>query len=267
MATIEPLLRTDLKAVDKRDEVHTVFGWLTGDAKKVPIIVDEGKPFGILNERALMSRHLDQNAKVASFTLATRALPLTATLEEAAARMREFRAACLPVEDARGKLAGFVTSTDVARAQAGAGAQSRGRGQGHAGGPRASQLCSPVRSLEERQTLGDALHVFSQEYVDFLPVTNGGGKVTGVLPRRALLRMELDSNAGKGRKDAGGEKFHYLHDAVSGFMDDAPAMIPAAAPFDAVLLAIERSGYALVEKENGGGILGVATPETLLQGR
>jgi len=253
MATIESLLRTDFKAVDKRDEVHSVFGWLTGDTKKVPLIVDDGKPIGILNERALMSRHLDQKAKVESFTVTTRGLPLTATLEQAAARMREFRAARLPVEDARGKLAGYVTSIDVSRAQA----------QGNGG--RAADLCLPVRSLEEKQTLGDALHAFTQEYVDFLPVTNGGGKITGVLPRSAVLRMGLDSNAGKGRRDAGGEKLHYLDDAVGGFMDDAPVMLPAAASFDALLKTLEQSGYAIVQRENGGGILGVVTPETLMR--
>ena len=253
MDTIASLLRTDFKAVDKRDEIHTVFGWLTGDAKTIPLIVDDGKPIGVLNERALMSRRLDEKAKISSYVLTTHALPLTASLEEASARLREFRAARLPVEDARGKLAGYVTATDIARAM---NAERPGR---------ASDLCLPVQTLEEKQTLGDAVHAFSQEYVDYLPVTNGGGIVTGVLPRRAVLRMELDSSAGKGRKDAGGEKFHYLKDAVSGFMDDAPAVLPAAASFDALVRAIERSGYAIVQRENGSGMLGLATPETLLR--
>jgi len=252
MATIESLLRTDFKAVDKRDEVHTVFGWLTGDAKKVPIIVDDGRPVGVLNERALMSRRIDAKAKLEQFTLTTRALSLAAPLEEAAARMREFRASRLPVEDARGKLAGYVTSIDVARAS-----ETLGR--------RASDLCLPVKALEEKQTLGDALHSFTQEYVDFLPVTNGGGKLTGVLPRSTLLRMELDASAGKGRRDAGGEKFHYLNDSVDGFMDETPVMLPAAASFDALLKTVEQSGYAIVQRENGVGVLGVVTPETLLR--
>src|SRR5438876_7265450 len=108
MATIESILRADFKPVDKRDEIRMVLGWLSGDSDKVPIVVDDDKPMGILNERALMSRRLDQKAHIEQFTLATRALPQTATLEEAAARMREFRAAYLPVEDKRGKVAGFV---------------------------------------------------------------------------------------------------------------------------------------------------------------
>src|SRR5205814_1934637 len=84
----------------------SVFGWLTGDAKKVPIVMDGDAPFGILNERALMSRRIDGKAKLESYTLATRALSSTATLDEAAARMREFRAARLPVAGKRGKDAG-----------------------------------------------------------------------------------------------------------------------------------------------------------------
>ena len=151
MATIENLLRTDFKAVDKHDEVRTVFGWITGDAKDVPLIVDDGKPVGILNERALMSRRLEQKAKLDPYTLMTRALPLNATLEAAAARMREFRAARLPVEDARGKLAGYVTAIDIARAHA---AEKRG-------GPAKSVVRTGVRRILRPATVEDLLELMT----------------------------------------------------------------------------------------------------------
>ena len=253
MATIESLVRTDFKPVDKRDEVRTVLGWLSGDSTKVPIVVDDGKPVGIVNERALMSRRLDQKAHIDQFTLTTRALPWNADLEEAAARMREFRAAHLPVEDKRGKLLGYVTSIDVARASAGL----------HG---RASEMCLPVRSLNEAHTMGDALHAFTQEYVDVLPVMDGGGRITGVLPRRALLQMELSTGHSRGRRDAGGEKFNLLNDPVSGFMDEAPVVLPAAASFDTLLKTIEESGYAIVQRDGAtSGVLGIVTPETLMR--
>jgi CBS domain-containing protein len=248
MATIASLLRTDYKAVDKRDEVRSVYGWLRGDSDKVPLVVDDGKPVGIVNERALMSRRLDSRAKLESYTLSTRALQWTATLEQAAERMREFRAAYLPVEDARGQLAGFVTAIDVARAA-------------NLGG-RASEMCLPVQVLAEKHTLGEALHAFAQEYVDFLPVTDGAGKLRGVLPRRSVLEMELNIGDAKGRRDSGGERIHVLKDVVSGFMDEAPVTLPAAASFATLLDTLEESGYAFVSNGNGG-LLGVVTPETL----
>lgn len=249
MATpLESLLRTDFKTVDKRDELHSVMGWLRGEAKKAPIVVDDGKPFGIVNERALVSRKLEQNAHVEQFTLVTRAIPATASVREAAERMAEFRAPYLPVADARGKVVGYVTALDVAREL------SADR--------RASDLAVPVAMLQEGSTIGDAVHLFAKEYVPFLPVSDGNGGISGVLPRRTLLRVESEASQ-KGRKDAGGEKIHMLNDLVSGFMDDAAATVPAAASFLDVVDAVEENGYALV-KENGR-LIGMVTPETLMR--
>ena len=249
MATVESFLRTDYKAVDKREELHAVMGWLQGDAKKVPIVVDDGKPFGILNDRALISRKLEKNAHVHNFTLATRALPLNATLEEAAARLAEFRAPYLPVEDARGKLVGYVSALDVARATV--------------NGRRPSDMAVPVTMLKESNTLGDAVHLFSKEYVPVLPVTDGNGRVRGVLPRRTMLRIESEVG-NRGRKDAGGEKFHILNDPVGGFMDESPVVLPAAASFDEVMDKLESDGYAILQERNGA-FLGMVTPETLMR--
>ena len=249
MATVESILRTDYKAVDKRDELHAVMGWLQGDAKKVPIVVDDGRPFGILNERALISRKLERNAHVSNYALATRALPWNATLEDAAARMSEFRAPYLPVEDAKGKLLGYVTALDVAREVV----TDR----------KPADLAVPVTLLKEDNTLGDAVHFFSKEYVPVLPVMDGDGKVRGVLPRRTVIRMEGETG-NRGRKDAGGEKFHILNDPVGGFMDDAPVVLPAASTFDEVMDKLETDGYAILQERNGT-LLGMVTPETLMR--
>jgi CBS domain-containing protein len=250
MATIEPLVRRDFKTVDKRDELRSVLGWIRGDSTKLPIVVDDGKPYGIVNERALMSRRLDDNAKLEGYTLMTRALRSDASVEQARDRMRELRAAFLPVEDARGKLAGYVSSLDVARALD---VQRTAR-----------ELALPVASLREGHTMGEALHAFTQEYVDFLPVMGDGGeRVSGVLPRRTLLAMETHAGS-RGRKDAGGERTHILNDPVSGFMDEPLARVPASMDFATLLRTLEQNGYAIVE-EPGGRMVGLVTPETLLR--
>ncbi|HVM45141.1 MAG TPA: CBS domain-containing protein [Candidatus Thermoplasmatota archaeon] len=249
MADIAPFLRTDFKAVDKRDALHSVKGWLTGDTKKVPIIVDDGKPFGIVNERALMGRSLDLNAHLHQFTLATRALKPTSTIEEARAKMAEFRAAYLPVEDARGRLVGYVRAIDLARESL--------------DGEKARDLAVPVTQLREEQTIGDALHAFHKEYVEYLPVLRRDGRVTGVLRRSDVLNVEF--NAGdKGRKDAGGEKFSLLRDPITGFMDETPRFVTPDTPAAALLETLEDEGYAFVGSREGR-LEGVVTPETLFR--
>lgn len=243
---IHDLVRTDYKAVDKRDGLHSVMGWIKGDTDKVPIITDGGRPFGIVNDRALMGRKLHHNAHVEHFTLTTRALPHNATLDDAMARMAEFRAAHLPVEE-KGKLLGYVSAVDLVRES---GVECT-----------ANDLCVPVTTLREDQTLGEALHVFSQEYVDHLPVLDAQGRPRGILARRRILQLEADYADGHGRKDAGGNPVTFLDNPVQGFTDNAVTLPPTAASED-VLDTLESWGYALVE-DKGGQFVGIVTPETL----
>jgi CBS domain-containing protein len=251
MSDLSPFLRTDYKAVDKRDGLHAVMGWLKGDTDKLPIVTDDGKAFGLVNERALMSRRIDERAKVETYSLVTRALPETATFEEVARRMAELRAAHMPIENARGKLTGYVTAIDVAR-QNGAAAKT------------ARELSVPVVMLREDGSVGEALHAFTQEYVDHLPVLDAHGRLSGVVHRRDLLTRE--QNAGdKGRMDALGEKQRPLRDRISGFADDATSWLPPHATFDEVTRALDAWGYAVVR--DGDRILGVVTPETLLRAK
>jgi len=246
MAGLESLVRTDFKAVDKRDPLNSVMGWLTRDTGKRPVVVDDGKPFGIVNERALMSRRLDSNAHVHQFTLATRALDANTSIEDARARMAEYRASYLPFADAKGKLVGYVSAIDLAREGL--------------DGENARDLSVAVTFLRETQTLGEALNAFNKEYVDFLPVLRDDGRIAGVLPRASLLQMAF--NAGdRGRKDAGGEKSTLLHDPVSGFMDEAPRMSAPNAAAEGLLDTVAEAGYAIVgslERPEG-----IVTAETL----
>jgi CBS domain-containing protein len=251
MNELGPFLRTDFKAVDKRDGIHAVMGWIKGDTDKLPIVTDEGKPFGIVNDRAISTgRHLDEKAKLENYALVTRALPETASLEEVAARMSELRAAFLPIEDRKGKLRGYVSAIDVAR--------ERG-----ASGRTARELCVPIATLRGEQTVGEALHAFSQEYVDHLPVTDAHGRITGVVRRRDVVVLGANASD-KGRMDAIGERRHPTRDALAGFAQEARGLVGPDAGFDEVERALQSWGYALVQ--NGEGrVLGIVTAETLMR--
>lgn len=249
MVLVDALLRKNFKPVDKRDALQNVLGWLTGDTNVVPIVMDGPAPFGIVNERALMSRKLEHKAHIGHYALATRSVPQTATTQTAAERMSEFRAGYLPVHDAKERLTGYVTALDVTR-----------DADLH---KTARDLAQPVGSLQEKETLGDALHRFTQEYVPYIPVVNDGHYV-GILPRRHIVRLAM--NAGdKGRTDNRGEKINALTQSIGGFMEAADSAVRPNASTSAVLDAVEKRGYAIV-MERDGPVLGLITPETLVWG-
>jgi len=162
--------------------------------------------------------------------------------------MAELRAAHLPVEDARGKLVGYVSALDLAR-QNGAGRT-------------ASDLAVPVTMLREDQTVGEALHAFGKEYVEFLPVLRRDGRLAGVLSRASVLRVEFN-NGDRGRRDAGGEKVRILDELVGGFMDKPPVVVPATTASRTLAALIEEHGYAIVGTLER--VQGIATAETLFR--
>lgn len=249
MDDLSTLLRDDMKPVDKRDGIHSVMGWLTGQTDKVPIVLDRERPFGIINERALMARSLDPQAKIDPYVTPTGAIALDTPLSDVARRMSEHRAPHFPVQDDRGRLAGYLAATDVALATT----------QGFT----AETACLPVQVLTEGQTMGEALNAFAKEYVDYLPVTDANGRVVGVLPRRAVLSMEFNSGS-RGRKDAGGEKLTMLNDPVHGFMDDVPVFVQPDLGHEELMPILEESGYAIV-RDGSGRLRGVVTPSTLFR--
>ena len=250
MSDIDPILRTDFKAVDKRDAIHNVWGWLTGDSAKVPIIMDGQKPFGVVNGRSLMSRRIDPSAHLEQYALPTKALPETATLQEISQRMAHLRASHMPIEDKKGKLRGYVTSVDVARAQANAGS--------------AADLAVPVTALKMGHTVGDALHAFQSEYVDWLPIMNGSGRVENVIGRRSILNIEANGANGRGRKDNNGEKLNALEAPLDGFAEDVVFRLPSGASQEDVFQSVEKNGYVVIEGA-GGRFVGMVTAATLLR--
>lgn len=250
MPGIDHLIRTDFKTVDKRDEVRTVLSWLTGHTDKPPIVTDDERPVGIVNDRALMRRRLDTNARIDRFISTTRAVSPETDYEEVVRRMLEYRASYLPVEDSKGKTAGYVTALDVAR-------------ELQAGVP-VGRCCVAVTKLRTDSTLGDALHAFAQEYVDWLPVVDDNGVVQGVLPRKTLVEMETGAGHDRGRKDAGGDQVRLLEMPVSGHMEIAPNVLGVDVEHEALLESIEEFGYAIVQ-DRQGRYRGIVTPETILE--
>lgn len=251
MPDIGPFIRTDFKEVDKRDELRNVLGWVQGDIDKVPLITDEGKPFGVISERAMLGRRIDPKARIEGYVLTTRAVTPEATVDDVMSRMAEFRAAHLPVEDGKGGTAGYVAALDIVKQKLPAGTH-------------ASDLAMRVTTLREDQMLSEAHHAFSQEYVDFLPVMDGNGRISGVVPRKTLIMMDARYDSNKGRKDAGGNRIHPQKEALAHFVDGTAPVLDGGAPLHKVIDAVRDFGCAIVRDANGG-IAGIVTAQTLVQ--
>lgn len=249
---IDHLIRTDYRAVEKNAELRNVIGWLSGDVEKPPILMDDGRPVGIVNDRSLMRRRLDWKSKVHKHLTATKALSPDIGADDAMRRMHEFRASYLPVADEKGAPKGYLRAVDLAREMD--------------GDWNAASLCVNVTRLQPTATMGEALHAFGKEYVDVLPVVNGDGKVRGVIRRRTLVQLEAGRGHGRGRYDADPERPDPLAGEVDGFIDAATATLKPDASRDEVLETLQKFGYAVVQ-DGRDQFVGIITPATLFENR
>lgn len=251
MPGIDHLIRTDYKTVDKHDEVRNVLSFLSGDGGKPPIVTDHERPVGIVNDKTLMKRRLDPSTKLDRYLSTTSAVPAEVGIDEVVRRLLHYRASYLPVEDGRGKTKGYVRALDVARELE--------------AGETATQACVAVPALREDQNLGDALHQYTQEYIDYIPVVDASNRITGVLPRSVLVQWAAGMGGTRGRKDAGGEPADLLAIPVHGVMDNAPIIVPPTTSREELYAKLDKFGYAIVQDKRGH-YFGVVTAETILEG-
>lgn len=251
MPGIDHLIRTDFKTVDKRDEMRNVLSYLTGDTDTRPIITDHERPVGIVNDKAMMRRRLDPNMKLEPYLSTTRAVTPETDVAEVVRRLIENRASYIPVEDKRGKTQGYVSALDIAKDLH----LSRDAGA-------AAVRVTPLR---EDQTLGDALHMFNQEYIDVLPVVDAQGKVTGVLKRSVIVSLGAATGRSKGRKDANPNPVDLLEMPISGHLATDFETLPVDADGEQVLTSLEKFGHAVI-LDRTGSFFGIVTDETILQG-
>lgn len=244
---IDHLVRHDFKAVDKREEVGTLAGFLRGETDEVPIVCDRGRPYGVVNEKRLLRSRLNPHQHLDRFVVATPVLSPGAEVEEALAVVAETWVPHVPVgED--GRLLGYVRATDLLREVA------------DARGLDAHRMMLETPFLAPGEPVGEVIHRFYNVASDVLPVVERSGRLVGVVARKDIAPLATDARPG-GRKAAGGERESPRGAPIEGYVDDRFETVRPNARFDDVVEVLDDFGAAIVI---GGDRVprGVVTPES-----
>jgi CBS domain-containing protein len=237
-------LRTDFRPVDKRDPVGAVLGWVRGDSKERPVVLDGHKPFGLIDARRLFGRGIRHNTHVDKVTVPVPTLSETTSDDEIALRFDTSLAPYLPVEDARGRAVGFVeaaSALDVFES-----------------GPDAAMCAVNVPPLAPDDGLEVAIHAFQRTPSDRLPVVENG-RLVGVLQLREAVRIIDFEDQPAGRRDFGGESLDVRRAPLRDMMEGGWSEVPASAPFDDVRERLQDRGYAFVV-DAGDTLVGALVP-------
>ncbi|MBW3582955.1 MAG: CBS domain-containing protein [Euryarchaeota archaeon] len=239
-------LHADIKAIQKNEPLHKAYGWLRGDTKTVPIILDGKKAYGIVNTRIIMKRRLEPNASIGAFTQPVPTVDEETEALEVLEKFSQSLAPYLPYIKG-GKLKGYVDPLDILYQ--------------FDDGPDAQQAFRAVPPLGVDDTMGAAVHRFHNETVDDLPVVDAEGRIQGVLTRRAILEFIDAAHQNKGRTDRSGEKDRLLDDPVRGFMDPGWVEIDADTPYREMLPRLKKNAALYVT--TNGAYRGLITPAYL----
>lgn len=239
-------------AVDKEDDLGHLGGWLRGDLRAPPVILDGPRPYAIPNPRALLTGGLHHATRAGKVAWPVPCLEPDEPMDALLGKFHGSLAPYLPVRDRRG-LRGVVHARTVLE---------------HAfpDAPRldAAGACEPVIILRREDPLDDARQGFLECHVDDLPVLDGNGRLEGRIGRAAVLFAREHRDVGEGRQQYVGERKPIFEDPVGGQMEGGAQEVPSAAPFDELveLLAEHRT---LFVRSGGGALLGALSAPLLLR--
>lgn len=251
---LERFLRNDHFTLDKNDEVSKVLGWVRGERKERPIILDGKHPYGIPNKSALMSSRVMHKAAVWKYTQPTPVPRDDAEVFDALMRMSEAYVSYLPIQKANGTLAGHVEALDLLEEVT--------------EGPKAGEMAHPVTVLNPNDTIGKAIHSLRSGSVDPVPVMDDNGKLVGVLPLSNIIGIETGRTQSAGSGDTVPDNEPLLQDTVQGFMESGALTTSPETPYDDVLAQLRRTPYLIVASDSPHGhahIHGIIRPKDVVR--
>lgn len=234
------------RAVQKADPISKVMGWLRGETDAPPVIMDGKRPYALLNTRRLMARGIHDRTHLHKVAQPIRVLTEGEGTFRATEAFADSLAPYLPVVGAQGKLQGVLTAAEHAK---------------HIpGGPDAGDAASSKISLQEDDDVDAAMHAFAKCFDDHLPVLDAQGRISGVLERSAMIRLHDFQEQPRGRQDFGGDRIDLRENHVADWMEGGWEVLPASAPFEDVVAAVQASGSVFVADDAGRWVGTVTAP-------
>ncbi len=243
----ESLIQTDYVALDKREPVRRVRGWLQGETSRRPLVLDGKRPFAIVSPRAFLTRGAQENTRLDKILTP---VPVARPQDDAAqtlAKMAKAGVTYLPVANEHGHCVGYVDALTLLRELGPA-----------PPAPTAADLMGEAPPLFEDGHAEDAIQLFARQHADVLRVIDGRSQTVGTIDRATINRIVQESDTRMGRRDFAGNSSPLRRQALRSMVQNGLIEVPDNAPYDDVLDILERDGSVFVRR--GNGIAGIVTP-------
>ncbi|PKK86163.1 MAG: hypothetical protein CVT48_02345 [Thermoplasmata archaeon HGW-Thermoplasmata-1] len=248
---ISDIVNRDFKPVDKKEDIRSVLGYLTGSSRTMPIVFDGKRPWGTIERKTVIKNKLNEKNKIEKFVNGLPVIDEKEEMEKAVEVLLKSGTAMLLVSSGE-TLVGYVHSKDLlAHLDSGLSAKSMMEDPGR------------IKVMRPEDSIGKAINGLTSSKLTVLPVVSAKGRLEGIIGIDELLKIEMTLEKPK-HGDYHTEIISNAKDLqVAGFMQEA---VPCCLPDDSlgrVAELIRENGYAVVA--DGDAYVGMITPDSVLK--
>lgn len=241
----------DVKPVQKKDHVGKVYGWVRDETGTRPVVLDQKRPYAIVDPDRFMGRHVHHATKVDQVAWPVPVQGDDADTQKVVDAIANTLAPFLPVQDENGRLVGAVDAVTLLRGVP-------------EGSPDVRACHEPLEALRPDQNLDEAMKAFQGTRAGHLPVADRRGRLQGVVAQSRLCFIQDQADHKVGRGDRVGRHVNLLEEPVEGQMEEAWNEVPLDGSWDDLLEAFEHHPYAIVTHRRK--VRGVVTPAFAVRG-
>lgn len=258
---LSELIKTDnIINISPEDTLSHALGSLASSHDSAFVTDKDGKLLGVVNPYyALIKNSHPANAKVSHCMTMPPKLTQQSNIPTAIRLMSESKIHYLPVVDDDNKLIGIVSARRLLSRLADS--------------PRLKVSLSSILkgkrsfvSIDENETIAKAIHLFKDSKISKLVVTNGDGKLKGVLAYYDLISYLTVPKQRVSEGDKKGQKAPFLNYKVRNFMKSLVLTLePSATVADAVTLILDKKIGSVVVADKTSMPVGIVTTKDILK--
>ncbi|HEC77306.1 MAG TPA: CBS domain-containing protein [Thermoplasmatales archaeon] len=241
---LEGIVRKNFREFDKNDKISKIFGYLY-EGGDFPIIMDDKKAWGIIDNRRLLKSKLSGKERIKDFVVGVPKVDATYSIEKVISKMKKSGVDTIIVTHNK-DLIGYLTSLDIAKK---VGIKKN-----------AESLMRFVEPVNGNDEIGDVFNLMKKRGEDILPVLSGEN-FSGIIGIKNILKLLTTHNK---ITDYHQEKISLMASRVRGFMEYGIKTCNPEDGRDKIIEIMEEQKFVIVCKNRK--YMGVIKMVDLLKG-
>ena len=229
------VVRKDYRIFDKNEEIGKALGYLY-EEKHFPIITDNKKPWGILDEHKFIKRKISLSEKIKNFATLVPKIDTTYSFNKARAVMLE-KKKTYAIVTYKNEMLGYIKGIDLLYEES---------------IKKAGEMARYIKPVTIDDTISNALKLMKKIKMPFIPVVENE-KFVGVFHIRDIIGFEIYGEKYRGYHS---DKGNIMKEPVSGLMERGIRTVDADED-ENIIKIVDKQGFVIVvKKDKYYGVIG-----------